>query len=101
MCYIANWHAHKFQGTPIIFVNVNYRLGPIGFAVGHEAEMRGALNLGLKDQLAALSWVQKHISAFGGDPTKVGVLNAGVRTTLLILAADHCFWTKRRLHIHR
>ena len=36
-----------------------------------EADELGAVNLGLKDQLAALSWVQKHIGAFGGDPTKV------------------------------
>ena len=61
----------RLQGTPIIYVSVNYRLGPFGFPQGAEAEQLGALNVGLKDQLAGLSWVQKHISAFGGDPTKV------------------------------
>ena len=59
------------QGTPVIYVSINYRLGPFGFPQGTEAGQLGSLNLGLKDQLAALSWVQKHVSAFGGDPTKV------------------------------
>lgn len=59
------------QGTPIIYVNFNYRLGPLGFPQGQEADNRGALNLGLKDQLAALEWVQLNIGTFGGDRSKV------------------------------
>ena len=54
-----------------MYVSINYRLGPFGFPQGTEAGHLGAVNLGLRDQLAAISWVQKHISAFGGDPTKV------------------------------
>ena len=59
------------QGTPLIYVNFNYRLGPLGFPQGQEAADRHALNLGLKDQLAALEWVQHNIGAFGGDKNKV------------------------------
>ncbi|PIL26309.1 hypothetical protein GSI_12065 [Ganoderma sinense ZZ0214-1] len=59
------------RGTPVIYVSVNYRVGPFGFPQGTEAGLLGAVNLGLQDQLAAIAWVQKHISAFGGDPTKV------------------------------
>ncbi|KAH9895077.1 esterase 1 [Cubamyces lactineus] len=63
---------HSVQrGTPIIYVNLNYRVGPFGFPQGAEAMARGALNLGLKDQLAALSWVKQNIAAFGGNPDKV------------------------------
>ena len=59
------------KGTPMIYVNFNYRVGPWGFPQGSEAIKEGALNLGLKDQLAALAWVKNCISAFGGDPSKV------------------------------
>ncbi|KAJ7136677.1 extracellular triacylglycerol lipase precursor [Mycena epipterygia] len=59
------------RGTPVIYVNFNYRLGPLGFPQGQEADDKGALNLALRDQLAALEWVQLHIGTFGGDKDKV------------------------------
>jgi carboxylesterase type B len=59
------------QGTPVIYVDFNYRLGPLGFPQGQEADNRGALNLGIKAQLAALEWVQLNIGTFGGDRRKV------------------------------
>ncbi|KAJ7064941.1 esterase 1 [Mycena amicta] len=59
------------RGTPIIFVSINYRLGPVGFPIGADATKKGALNLGLKDQLVALEWVNKYIPFFGGNPSKV------------------------------
>ncbi|CAK5277149.1 unnamed protein product [Mycena citricolor] len=59
------------RGTPIILVNFNYRLGPLGFPQGTEALNEGSLNLALRDQLAALEWVQKNIGNFGGDKHKV------------------------------
>jgi acetylcholinesterase len=57
----------------VLFVNFNYRVGPLGFPQGAEAAAQGALNLGLKDQLAALQWVQANVGAFGGDAAKVTV----------------------------
>ncbi|KAJ7151204.1 Alpha/Beta hydrolase protein [Mycena filopes] len=59
------------QRNPGVFVSLNYRLGPLGFAQGRDASDENALNLGLKDQLAALQWIQDNISAFGGDKSKV------------------------------
>ncbi|KAI0735219.1 extracellular triacylglycerol lipase precursor [Earliella scabrosa] len=61
------------RGMPVVYVSFNYRLGPFGFPQGEEAASRGALNLGLKDQLLALKWIRANIHAFGGDPTKVTV----------------------------
>ncbi|KAJ7286289.1 extracellular triacylglycerol lipase precursor [Mycena rebaudengoi] len=61
------------RGTPIVYVSFNYRLGPLGFPVGAEAQKRGALNLGLKDQLVALKWMQDNIAFFNGDKSKVTV----------------------------
>jgi carboxylesterase type B len=52
-------------------VNFNYRLGALGFPQGQEADKRGSLNLGIKDQITALQWVQLHIASFGGDKNKV------------------------------
>jgi acetylcholinesterase len=69
--------------TPIVFVSLNYRIGPLGFPQGPEAVERGALNLGLHDQWAALEWVQHNIAFFGGDPRKVTVFgeSAGAIST--------------------
>ncbi|KXN91359.1 Lipase 1 [Leucoagaricus sp. SymC.cos] len=61
------------RGTPLIYVNFNYSLGPLGFPQGQEAADQKALNLALKDEIAALEWVQKNIGAFGGDNNKVTV----------------------------
>ncbi|KAF9477645.1 extracellular triacylglycerol lipase precursor [Pholiota conissans] len=76
------------RGTPLIYVNYNYRLGPLGFPQGKEADERGALNLALKDQLTALEWVQANIETFGGDKKKVTVFgeSAGaIMTAVLFL----------------
>lgn len=54
-----------------MFVSINYRVGPLGFPQGTEADSLGAVNLGIKDMLAALTWVQSNIGAFGGDKDKV------------------------------
>ena len=61
------------KGTPMIYVSFNYRLGPLGFPQGQEAADKGALNIGLKDQLTALEWIQLNIGAFGGDKSKVSL----------------------------
>jgi len=83
------------RGTPIIYVSFNYRLGPLGFPQGPEASSQGLLNLGLRDQIVALEWVQENIAAFGGDPSQVTVFgqSAGaVSVSLLYLNQNFTNW---------
>ncbi|RPD58743.1 alpha beta-hydrolase [Lentinus tigrinus ALCF2SS1-7] len=58
---------------PVIYVALNYRLSVFGFLGGKEVQEAGIGNLGLQDQRAALRWVNRYISAFGGDPSKVTI----------------------------
>jgi para-nitrobenzyl esterase len=66
----ANYDARRMaaQGD-VVVVTVNYRLGVFGF-FGHPG-LEGSGTYGLKDQQAALSWVKRNISRFGGDPRNV------------------------------
>lgn len=58
-----------FARDGVVCVTVGFRMGLEGFAV-----LDGApTNLGLRDVLAALGWVQDEIAAFGGDPGKVTI----------------------------
>jgi len=59
----------EFARSGIVYVAINYRLGLEGFL-----PIPGvATNLGLRDQIAALQWVQDNIAAFGGDASNVTV----------------------------
>ncbi|KAI0628193.1 carotenoid ester lipase [Trametes polyzona] len=60
-------------GQPVIYVSMNYRLQAFGFLNGRELANAGLGNLGLQDQRESLRWIQRHISAFGGDPKKVTI----------------------------
>ncbi|KAI5122703.1 hypothetical protein M0805_009756 [Coniferiporia weirii] len=71
------------RGTPIVYVSLNYRLGPLGFPQGAEAESEESLNLGLKDVIAALEWVQTNIKAFGGDRDKVTIFGQSAGSMLI------------------
>ncbi|MET9962880.1 carboxylesterase family protein [Streptomyces sp. NPDC006326] len=55
----------------LVFVSINYRLGPLGY-LNPDGDEDGS-NLWLRDQLAALHWVQDNIASFGGDPAAVTV----------------------------
>ncbi|KAI1325174.1 alpha/beta-hydrolase [Xylariaceae sp. FL0255] len=61
------------QGTPIVLVTVNYRLGGFGFLPGEQVLADGVSNLGLLDQRMGLEWVADNIAAFGGDPERVTI----------------------------
>ena len=61
----------------IVTLTVNYRLNVFGFLahpeLTRESPHHASGNYGLMDQAAALQWVKKNISAFGGDPARVTI----------------------------
>ena len=66
---LAGYSGRQFARDGVIHVGINYRLGIDGFVFlgeGHD-------NLGLRDQTAALAWVQRNIASFGGDPSRVTI----------------------------
>ena len=74
----------------VILVTIGYRTGIMGFIDlssfpdGNEYKESG--NLGLLDQVTALRWIQKNISAFGGDPNNVTLFgeSAGAGSATLL-----------------
>ncbi len=63
------------QKGDIVVVTLNHRLNVLGFldlsAYGEKYKESG--NVGLLDIVAALEWVNKNISSFGGDPSNVTI----------------------------
>ncbi|KAJ6481746.1 Alpha/Beta hydrolase protein [Mycena sanguinolenta] len=84
-----DWVARS--GGGLIAVALQYRLGLLGFLSGAaiRADSTASPNNGLFDQRAGLEWIQRHIAAFGGDPTKVtiGGESAGAGSVVLHLTA--------------
>ncbi|KAJ6554383.1 Alpha/Beta hydrolase protein [Mycena capillaripes] len=80
-------------GEPIIIVTPNYRLSAFGYLGGKEVVDAGISNLGSRDQIFALEWVQEHISEFGGNPAEVviGGFSAGAASTALLLLSNKRF----------
>jgi para-nitrobenzyl esterase len=77
----------------LVVVTIAYRLGPLGFLalpeLTRESEQRSSGNYGLLDQLAALGWIQRNISAFGGDPRRVTIAgqSSGAISVSILMAS--------------
>jgi len=90
---IARLNSPAITAQGVVLVTVNYRLHAFGFmahpAIGaaHPNEPHG--NYGLMDNVAALHWVQRNISSFGGDPGNVTLFGesagAGVVNYLMVM----------------
>lgn len=89
-----------FAKQGVLLVTINYRLGRLGhfafpaLSKEHPDEYKGSY--AYMDQIAALKWIQKNISGFGGDPNNVTIFgfSAGgvsVHSLLTIPAAKGLF----------
>ncbi|CAH0719806.1 unnamed protein product, partial [Brenthis ino] len=71
-CGSGNFYEPEFLiKKDVVLVTFNYRLEVLGFLCLNTEEIPG--NAGMKDQVAALRWVQKNIKYFGGDPSNVTI----------------------------
>lgn len=77
------WYdGRRFSRDGVVVVSIGYRLGAEGFA-----PIEGAPhNRGVLDWIAALEWIQRNITGFGGDPGRVTVAgqSAGGGAALLL-----------------
>lgn len=78
----------------VVVVTFNYRMGLFGF-MAHpqltaESPHKASGNYALMDQIAALKWIQRNISAFGGDPLRVTVAgqSAGAMSISSLMTSD-------------
>jgi para-nitrobenzyl esterase len=77
----------------VVLISFNYRVGAFGFFVhpqlSNETDYNGSGNYGLMDQIAALKWIKKNISAFGGDPGNVTIAgqSAGAMSVNALVAS--------------
>lgn len=74
-----------FARDGVVLFSINYRLGVDGFV-----PIPGVpTNLGLRDQIAALQWVQRNAAAFGGDAANVTVFgeSAGAMSVANLIAS--------------
>lgn len=87
----AVYSGANFARDGIVFVSFNYRLGRFGFFAFPALIKQGGLvgNYAFMDQIAALKWVRRNISAFGGNPHEVTVFgeSAGGMSVNLLLTS--------------
>ena len=84
--------SHLAAEQGLVVVNMNYRVGSLGFLAHPELtkEAGGASgNYGLMDQVVALQWVRDNFAAFGGDPRRVMIAgqSAGAMSVYLLTAS--------------
>jgi para-nitrobenzyl esterase len=89
----AIYDGARLAGRGIVVVSINYRLGVFGWLAHPELSRESALgisgNYGLLDQIEALQWVRRNISAFGGDASNVTIAgeSAGALSVMYLMAS--------------
>lgn len=92
--YDITVNGDSFARHGCILVSVEYRVGILGFlahaALADESAHDASGNYGMLDQTAALQWVHRNITAFGGDPENITVFgqSAGAFSTTWLLCTS-------------
>ncbi|KAI1503746.1 putative extracellular lipase [Biscogniauxia marginata] len=71
-----------WSAEPFIVVSFGYRIGALGFLPSSLSAKEDVLNLGLRDQILLMEWVQENVEHFGGDKNNVTLvgLSAGAHS---------------------
>ncbi|SFE85596.1 carboxylesterase/lipase family protein [Blastococcus tunisiensis] len=82
----GSYDGSRFARDGVVCVTINWRTGADGFLYLGPGD--DGANLGLLDQVAALTWVREEIGAFGGDPDRVTVFgeSAGAMSIGVLLS---------------
>ena len=79
----------------VIIVNINYRLGILGYMahpqLTEESEYNSSGNYGLMDQITALEWIKENIDSFGGNPYNITIFgqSAGGQAVLSLMSTTY------------
>jgi para-nitrobenzyl esterase len=86
----TTYSGEKLAKKGVILVSIAYRVGQLGFLAHPELSAESSNhvsgNYGLLDMIAGLKWIQKNISAFGGDPEKITIFGesaGGIAVSML------------------
>jgi len=84
------WNYHRLP-QKCVLVTLNHRLGPIGLlahpALSKESQEGVSGNYLFLDLIASLEWIQKNITAFGGNPDNVtifGESGGGAKVSIMM-----------------
>lgn len=89
----AKYDGRKVAERGVIVVSINYRVGVLGWLAHPELSKESPDNVsgnyGLLDQVEALRWVKRNISAFGGNPNNVTIAgeSAGGLSVMYLMAS--------------
>ncbi len=88
-----NFSPDEYVKQGIVVVNMNFRLGALGFLDFSEylgSAYNESGNTGLLDMICSLKWVKKNIENFGGDPDNVTIMgqSAGAKSVSALLIME-------------
>jgi len=84
-----SYDGESLSRKEVVVISINHRLNVLGFLdlSAYGEKYKSSANAGALDMVAALKWIQKNISSFGGDPNNVtifGQSGGGAKVTCLL-----------------